>query len=157
MHPPNLFAIAALGLRLGLFAAGVPLPGFTFGFILMGIVTLLAFLSGWLLLREEPNAPMPSLFRVALRDTAIFALLCAAGLYLFNQYLNNAEFEAHVNGIIQASVAQGVPEADARAKAQAFFTPGSQAFLTFVGLLALGAFNALFFAIVQHKVLRRYR
>lgn len=157
MLPAILLAIAALGLRVGLFAADVPLPGFSFGFVLMGLVTLLAFLSGVLLLREEPNAPMPSIFRVALRDTAVFALLCAAGLYLFNQHLNSAEFAAHVNGIVQASVAQGVPEAEARAKAEAFFTPGSQAFLAFVGLLALGAVNALFFAIVQHKVLRRYR
>ena len=80
MLAPILLAFAAIGVRLGLFAAGVPLPGFTFGFILMGLVTLMAFVSGALLLREEPNAPMPSLFRVALRDTAIFSLLCAAGL-----------------------------------------------------------------------------
>jgi hypothetical protein len=150
-------ALAMIALRLGLHFGGVELEGLTFGFILMGAVTLLAFVSGAMHLRDEPNAPVPSLFKAGLRDTALFALLCAVGLYAFNRFINYEEFQMQVNGIIRDSVAGGIPEAEAREVAERTFTPGWQAFLSFAGLLALGAVYSLFFAFVQHKLLRKLR
>lgn len=157
MRLPLLFAALVVALRLGLFWAGVELSGFNFGFLLMGMTTLLAFFSGHFLLREEPQAPMPAIFKQGLRHTAFFALLCSALLFAFNRYVDHAAFQMKVNGIIQQAIASGVPEAEARERAGSFFTAESQALLTLVGLLALGAVNAMFFAVVHHKLLRRLR
>ena len=51
----------------------------------------------------------------------------------------------------------GNPEAQVRERLNAFFNPGKYAFMTFIGLLSMGALNALLFAIVHHKFLRRFR
>ena len=59
--------------------------------------------------------------------------------------------------LIHDSTAQGVPEEEARRNINAFFTPGRYAFTTFAGLLGVGTVNALVFAVLQHKVLRRFR
>ena len=124
---------------------------------MVAIITLLTFLSGHLELREEPNSPMPAIFRAGRRASAVFALLYALFLLLFFHVLNTAEFPMRVAGMVHDTVARGVPEADARKNIEAFFTPNKYAFLTFIGLLSLGAVNALFFAVVQHKFLRRFR
>lgn len=157
MRTALYFLLAAIALRLGLFYAGVELEGFTFGFILLGMVTLLNFFSGHFALQEEPNAPLPAIFRAGLRASAVFALLYALFLLLFFQVLNTAEFPMRIAGMVHDTTAQGVPEAEARKNIEAFFTPNKYAFLTFVGLLSMGAVNALIFAILQHKVLRRFR
>ena len=121
------------------------------------MVTLMTFLSGHLELKEEPNAPMPALFQAGLRSSAVFAALYALFLLLFFHVLNTAEFPMRVASRIHDAVANGVPEAEARRTIEAFFTVNSYAFLTFVGLLALGAVYSLLFALLQHKVLRKFR
>jgi hypothetical protein len=152
-----LFAAVAVALRTALFYTGVePEPAVVI-FSLMGSITLLTFLSGHVELREEPNAPLPSIFRAGLRASAVFALLYALFLFFFFKVLNTSEFPMRIAGIVHESVARGIPEADARHNMEAFFTPGKYAFLTFIALLSLGAVNALIFAIVQHKFLRRFR
>ena len=157
MRTALYFVACAIALRTGLFYAGVEPDPAVVIFSLMGIITLLTFLSGHLELREEPNAPMPAIFRAGLRASAVFALLYAIFLLLFFHVLNTAEFPMRVAGMVHDTVARGVPEADARKNIEAFFTPNKYAFLTFIGLLGLGAVNALFFALVQHKFLRRLR
>ncbi len=151
------FVLFAVALRLALHFAGISLPGFTFGFILMGLVVLLAFTSGHLLLGTERNAPLPALFRVGLRSTALFALLYALFMFGFFTWIDTAEFPMRINELVHEAVADGHPEAEARARLESFFNPGKYAMLTFFGLLSLGAVNALFFSFVHHKVLRRYR
>ena len=157
MKSAFIFAAIAIVLRTGLFYAGVELEGFTFGFILLGMVTLLTFLCGHFALQEEPNAPLPAIFRAGIRGSALFALLYTLFLLLFFHVLNTAEFPMRIAGMIHESVAQGVKEDEARRNLEAFFTPNKYAFLTFVGLLSMGAVQALIFAIIQHKVLRRFR
>ena len=157
MRTALYFVACAIALRTGLFYAGVEPDPAVVIFSLMGIITLLTFLSGHFELREEPNAPMPAIFRAGLRATAMFALLYALFLLLYFHVLNTAEFPMRVAGMVHDTVAQGVPEADARKNIEAFFTPNKYAFLTFIGLLSLGAVNALFFALVQHKFLRKLR
>ena len=152
-----LFVAGVIALRTGLFYAGIEPDPAVVIFSLMGIITLLTFLSGHFELREEPNAPMPEIFRAGLRASAMFALLYALFLLLYFNVLNTAEFPMRVAGMVHDTVAQGVPEADARKNIEAFFTPNKYAFLTFIGLLSLGAVNALFFALVQHKFLRKLR
>ena len=152
-----LFVAGVIALRTGLFYAGIEPDPAVVIFSLMGIITLLTFLSGHFELREEPNAPMPAIFRAGLRASAMFALLYALFLLLYFNVLNTAEFPMRVAGMVHDTVAQGVPEADARKNIEAFFTPNKYAFLTFIGLLSLGAVNALFFALVQHKFLRKLR
>ncbi len=157
MKVPLFFVLVAIALRTGLFYAGVEPDPAVVIFSLMGIITLLTFLSGHLELREEPNAPMPAIFRAGLRSSAVFALLYALFLLLFFHVLNTAEFPMRVAGMVHETVARGVPEADARKNIEAFFTPNKYAFLTFIGLLSLGAVYALLFALVQHKFLRKLR
>ena len=157
MKVPLFFVLVAIALRTGLFYAGVEPDPAVVIFSLMGIITLLTFLSGHLELREEPNSPMPAIFRAGLRASAVFALLYALFLLLFFHVLNTAEFPMRVAGMVHDTVARGVPEAEARKNIEAFFTPNKYAFLTFIGLLSLGAVNALFFALVQHKFLRKLR
>ena len=157
MKVPLLFTALAIALRTGLFYAGIELEGFTFGLVLLGLVTLLVFLCGHFTLKEEPNAPLPMIFRAGLRGSALFALLYALFLLFFFKVLNTAEFPMRVAGLIHDNVAQGVPEEEARRNITAFFTPGRYAFLTFVGLLSTGAAQALIFALLLHKVLRKLR
>lgn len=157
MKVPLFFVLVAIALRTGLFYAGVEPDPAVVIFSLMGIITLLTFISGHLELREEPNAPMPAIFRAGLRSSAVFALLYALFLLLFFHVLNTAEFPMRVAGMVHETVARGVPEADARKNIEAFFTPNKYAFLTFIGLLSLGAVYALLFALVQHKFLRKLR
>ncbi len=152
-----LFVLCAIAVRTGLFYAGLEPDPAVLIFSLMGLITLLTFLSGHLELREEPNAPLPSIFRAGLRGSALFAMLYALFLYFFFTVLNSSEFPLRINSIVHDSVAGGIPEADARKNMEAFFTPGKYAGLTFIGLLSLGAVNALIFAIVQHKFLRKFR
>lgn len=157
MNVALIFTAVAIALRTGLFYAGVEPDPAVVIFSLMGVITLLTFLSGHFELREEPNAPMPAIFRAGLRSSAVFALLYALFLLLYFNVLNTAEFPMRVAGMVHDTASQGVPEADARKNIEAFFTPNKYAFLTFIGLLSLGAMNALFFALVQHKFLRRFR
>jgi len=157
MRTALYFVASAIALRTGLFYAGVEPDPAVVIFSLMGIITLLTFLSGHFELREEPNAPMPAIFRAGLRATAMFALLYALFLLLYFHVLIRRNFPMRVAGMVHDTVAQGVPEADARKNIEAFFTPNKYAFLTFIGLLSLGAVNALFFALVQHKFLRKLR
>jgi hypothetical protein len=157
MNVALIFSAVAIALRTGLFYAGVEPDPAVVIFSLMGIITLLTFLSGHLELREEPNSPMPAIFRAGLRASAVFALLYALFLLLFFHVLNTAEFPMRVAGMVHDTVARGVPEAEARKNIEAFFTPNKYAFLTFIGLLSLGAVYALLFALVQHKFLRKLR
>ena len=152
-----LFVAGVIALRTGLFYAGMEPDPAVVIFSLMRIVTLLTFLCGHMELREEPNAPLPSIFRAGLRGSAVFALLYALFLFFYFKVLNTAEFPMRIASMVHDSVAGGVSEADARNRIEAFFTPNKYAFLTFIGLLSLGAVNALFFALVQHKFLRKLR
>ncbi len=152
-----IFIAFAIALRVGFFYADIELEGFTFGFVLMGMLVLLAFISGHQLLGEEPNAPLPDLFRVGLRSTALFALLYALFVYAFFKLLNTAEFPMRINELVREAMATGQEETAVRARLESFFNPGKYAMLSFFGLLSLGAVNALFFAIIHHKFLRRFR
>ena len=156
MNLSLIFVAVAIAVRTGLFYAGVELDPAVIIFSLMGIITLLTFLSGHLELREEPNAPLPAIFRAGLRGSALFALIYALFLFFFFKVLNTSEFPMRIASIVHER-APGVSEADARHNMESFFTPGKYAFLTFVGLLSMGAVNALIFAILQHKVLRKFR
>jgi Protein of unknown function (DUF4199) len=151
-----LFIAIAITARVGLFYSGIELQGFTFGFILMGLVVLLAFLSGHFLLREEREAPFPALFRQGLRSTALFALLYALFIVAYYAFVDTGEYPMRINGLVHDAVVNGQTEAEARPKLEAFFNPGKEAMITFFGLLILGAVNALFFAVVHHKLLRRF-
>ena len=83
MNLSLIFVAVAIAVRTGLFYAGVELDPAVIIFSLMGIITLLTFLSGHLELREEPNAPLPAIFRAGLRGSALFALIYALFLFFF--------------------------------------------------------------------------
>lgn len=157
MRTTFLFLALAITLRIVLFYARVPLPGFSFTFILLGFIVLLAFLSGHFELGEEPNAPLPALFRVGLRNTVVFALIYAPFVYFFFEFINTTEFPERVNAMVQRAVADGNPEAQIRERLERFFNPGQYAFMTFIGMFSMGAVSALFFAVVHHKLLRKFR
>ncbi len=157
MRTALYFVTCTIAIRAGLFYAGVEPDPAILIFSLMGIITVLTFLCGHLELGEEPNAPLPSIFRAGLRGSAVFALLYTLFLFFFFTVLNTSEFPMRIASMVHDSVAGGIPEADARERIEMFFTPGKYAGMTFIGMLSLGAVNALIFAIVQHKFLRRFR
>ena len=96
MRTALYFVACTIALRTGLFYAGIePDPGIVI-FSLMGIITLLTFLCGHFELREEPNAPLPSIFRSGLRGSAVFALLYALFLFFFFKILNTSEFPMRI-------------------------------------------------------------
>lgn len=152
-----LLTLSAIALRLGLFYAGVRVEAFHFAPVHLFILVLVTFSSGFLLLREDPSRGMGELMRVGVRDAIIYALLIGLFIWLFYSAINVTEFPERNEKLIQGFIAQGHPEQQARDKVNAMYTPRGYALLTFFGLLLSGVLNALIFAALHHKVLRKFR
>jgi hypothetical protein len=152
-----IIAAVAIALRTVLYYAGVRVEAMEFVPVHLLAMVLIAYLSGFLLLRKDPSRGMAELIRAGLRDTAVYALLIAVFAYLFFTYINPDEFVQRNTMMIDEFVKQGHPEAEARAKVERYYSPFSYATITFFGLLLLGVMNTLIFGALHHKVLRRFK
>ncbi|MBS1581195.1 MAG: hypothetical protein JST66_03245 [Bacteroidetes bacterium] len=157
MRTAFLLALLGIALRLGFFYGGVRVEAFQFAPVHLFLLVLVTFLTGFFLLKADPSRGMADLIRNGMRDAALYALMIALFTWVFYTSVNVTEFPERNERLIQGFIQQGHPEAEARDKVNAMYTPGGYATLTFFGLFIAGVVNALFFAAVHHKVLRRFR
>jgi hypothetical protein len=122
----------------------------------LGALVIIAYACGYFTLKEDPETGFAELFRAGLRDIAVYAVIIAVFAWVFFTYINVHEFPDKIAELIRTRP-EGVTEEQARDRAASFFTPATYAFLTFMGLFALGAVNALFFAYVHNRWLRKFR
>lgn len=157
MRTSLIIAGIVIALRTGLYYAGVRVEAMEFVPVHLLAVVLIAYLSGFFLLRADASNGMAALIRNGLRDTALYALLIAFFVYFFFTYINVTEFPERNAMMIDGFVKDGHSEAEARERVERFYSQSGYASITFFGLLMLGVLNTLLFAVVHHKVLRRFR
>lgn len=152
-----IIAAIVIAIRAGLHYAGIHVEALEFVPVHLLAVVLVAFLSGHFLLRKDASRGMPDLIRNGMRDTALYAVLIAAFIYIFFTYINVTEFPQRNAMMIDGLVKDGHTREEAKKRVEQFYSPGGYASITFFGLLLLGVLNALLFAALHHKVLRRFR
>ncbi len=152
-----VLALLAIVLRTGLFYAGVDVPPFDFALMHLLLIVLAVYASGHLLLRADPSRGFPELLRAGFQSALLYAFLLSLFTYLFYKGIDTTAFSAYNAKLIQGFVEQGHPEELAREKVNALYNAGSYTVLTFFGLFMAGSLNALVFAAVHHKLLRRFR
>jgi hypothetical protein len=157
MRTAFLLALLAIALRLGLFYGGIDVAPFRFAPVHLLLLVVITFLTGFFLLRSDPSRGMADLIRNGMRDTAIYALMIAVFAWVFYTSIDVTAFPTYNERLVQGFIAQGHAEAEAREKVNAMYTPGGYASVTFFGLFIAGIVEALFFAAIHHKVLRRFR
>lgn len=151
-----LSALAVMALRIGLYYAGHPLEGTSFMLVhLLALVTIVWF-TGHRALTHDRETPFPALLRETFRNAALYALLIGLFLWAYFSWLESDHFAFRIDELVARGMAEGQPEAVIRPRMEAFFTPLNYATISFLALLAAGAFNTLFIGILQHKVLRRF-
>lgn len=156
MRSTLILTAAAIALRWGLFAGGVHVEVYQFAPAHLLFLVLVAYFNGFFTLREDKETGFAELLRSGLRETTLYALMIAVFTWFFFTYINDMEFPTRIEAMVKGSVAEGHAEAEVRERIGHFFTPGWYAFLSFMGLMASGAINALIFAYVHHKWLRRF-
>ncbi len=157
MKTTLLFAFVAMALRAGLFYMGYEVRAFHFVPLHLLFLVLLAYFAGHFTLREDPDTGVAELIRTGMREGAIYAVLIGIFTWAFFNFINVHEFPDRINSLVRGLVSEGHTEAEARAKVSGFFTAGTYSFLTFMSLFVGGAINAVFFAFVHHRLLRRFR
>ena len=156
MRSTLFFAFAAMATRTGLFLTGHHVQAFHFWPVHLLFLVLVTFFVGHFTLREDPETGLAELMRSGMREAAIYALLLGIFIWVFFTFINVNEFPDRIALLVKGLVDSGHTEAEARAKVSGFFTPGTYSFLTFMCLFVGGAINAVFFAFVHDKVLRRF-
>ena len=148
-------ALLAILLRWTLHSNGTITDGF--GFAPFHLLLLLAavFFAGWRAWRSEPALEVPGLFRAGFRAAAVYALISAVFSYVLYTVIDPLFFPIHINEMIDAAVAQGRSEAEAREKVEAFFSPFKYATITLAAFMVVGAVDAMVCALLHHKVLRK--
>ena len=152
-----LLALLAMVLRAGLFYAGVEVAPFKFIPVHLLLIILAVYFSGHFLLNRDPSRGFGELMRVGFQSALLYAFLLSFFIWIFYKTMDTTAFSSYNERLVQGFVAQGHPEALARDKVGAMYNAGSYAVITFFGLLMTGSFNAVVFAVLQHKLLRRWR
>ncbi|HEY0978313.1 MAG TPA: hypothetical protein VGE21_12650 [Flavobacteriales bacterium] len=151
-----LFVLLAAGIRTGLHHAGYNIGPFEFWPVHLFFLVLIAYLSGYRQLRLDRTSGMGALMRDGIRDTVLYAVLIGVLSWVFYTYMDPNEFAERNAIIIDGLVNDGFSEADARQKVSGFYTPANYAGITFLALLMTGAVNTLLFAVIHHRLLRRF-
>lgn len=152
-----LLALLAMLLRAGLFYAGVEVAPFKFIPVHLLLIILAVYFSGHLLLNRDPSRGFGELMRVGFQAALLYAFLLSLFSWIFYKTMDTTAFSSYNEKLVQGFVAQGHPEALARDKVGAMYNAGSYAVITFFGLFMTGALNAAVFAVLHHKLLRRWR
>lgn len=152
-----LLALLAMAVRAGLFFAGANAA--PFGFILAHLlfVILAAWYSGHHLLGKDPSRGFGELLRAGFQSALAYAFLIALFTWAFYTWIDTTAFSTYNEQLVRGFMGQGLPEQEAREKVGALYNAGTYAYITFFGLFVLGSLNALLFALVHHKLLRRLR
>ena len=148
--------LAVIGLRTGLFLAGYHVGPFEFWPAHLLAIVLLSYLAGYRELRDDREATMNDMIRIALRDTVIYAVVIAAFAWVFYTWIDTTAFADRNALLVQGFVEQGFSAEEARTKVGGFFTAANYAGITFLVLLVAGAVDALAMSAIHHKLLRRF-
>lgn len=150
-----LTALAVIIVRLTLFYTGRPPEGTDFMLVHFLAIVTIVFFTGQRLLSQDPRSSFPDLMRNGFRNTAVYALLIGVFLWVFYNFVDTQEFPEKIDERVNAVMAEGKTEAEARKGLEAFFNPFNYASITFFTLLIVGAMNALIIGLLHHKVLRK--
>lgn len=150
-------ALASLALRTGLYYAGVELAPFKLIPLHLLFIVLIAFFSGHYLLRKDPSRGFGELLRAGFQSEFLYAVLVAVLCWLFYTTIDTTAFSAYNDRLVEGFVEQGHPQGQAREKVDKLYNPFSYAAISFFGSFLAGAFNAIAFAALHHKVLRKLR
>ncbi len=148
--------LTVIGLRTGLHFAGYHVGPFEFWPVHLLAIVLLSYLAGHRELREDRNASLNDMVRIALRDVVLYAVVMAVFAWVFYRWVDPAAFIDRNALLVQGFVEQGFSEEEARKKVGGFFTAANYAGITFLVLLVSGAINALAMSAIHHKLLRRF-
>ncbi len=149
-------ALAVMALRLALFALDRPAEGTDFMLVHLLAMATVVFFTGHRLLMRDPGTTFPDLLRENFRNAAIYALAMGVFLWIYFAVVEHGSFAARIDELVARGVADGQPEAVIRPRMEQFFTPFNYATISFLAMLAAGAFHTLFIGALQHKVLRRF-
>ena len=152
-----LLVLLAIVLRMGLFYAGVHVKPFMFIPVQLLFVVLATYFSGHLLLNHDPSRGFGELLRAGFQSVLSYAFLISVFSWFFYKAIDTTAFSDYNAKLLQAFVDQGYPREEAQEKMTALYSPSSYAAITFFGLFFVGSFNALAFAALHHKLLRRFR
>lgn len=152
-----LLALLALVLRLGLFYAGIRIAPFDLIPLHLLFIVLVAFFSGHLLLNQDPSRGFGELMRAGFQAVFIYALLVSLFTWFFYRVVDTGTFNEYNARLVEGFVEQGHGRDESWDKVNALYNATSYAAITFFGLFLAGSFNALAFAALHHKVLRRFR
>lgn len=143
--------------RAALFWAGVdvkpmsPVPVHLFAII------LIAYFSGHFLLNRDPSRQFGELLRAGFQDVVVYAILIAIFTWIFYTFLDTTAFSTYNERLVEGFVAEGYDEIEAREKVGKLYNATSYAAITFFGCFLAGTASSFAFAILHHKVLRRFR
>lgn len=155
--PTFLLALLAMALRTVLFYAGFTIAPFDFILIHLLFIVLAIYFSGHFLLGRDPSRGAGELMRAGFQSAVLYALLLSAFTWIFYKTMDTNAFNIYNNKLVEGFIAQGQPEDLAREKVGAMYNAGTYSMLTFFGLFMAGSFNALLFALIHDKLLRRFR
>lgn len=152
-----LLALFAMVLRTILFYAGAGVAPFDFILVHLLLVVLAIYFSGHFLLGKDPTRGAGELMRAGFQSALVYAFLLTAFTWSYYSFIDTTAFSTYNEKLVEGFVAQGHPEALAREKVGAMYNAGTYSLLTFFGLFLAGSLNALLFALVHDKLLRRFR
>lgn len=149
--------VAVIGLRLGLFFAGIPPVGTQFMLVHFLCIVTIVFFVGHGMLNRDLRTSFPHLMREGFKSAAVYALFYGIFILIYYKTVEPAYFADRVDAMVARGVEQGQPESVIRPRMEQFFTPFNYASMTFFALLAVGGFNALAVGLLHHKLLRRIK
>lgn len=152
-----LLALVAMALRAGLYYAGVVVAPLKFIPVHLLLVVLACYFSGHFLLRDDPSRGFAELMRAAFQTVLLYAFLSSVFIWIYYKHIDTATFATYNAQLVEGFVEQGFPREEAMEKVRSLYNAGSYAAITFFGLFFIGSFNALAFAALHHKLLRRFR
>ncbi|MBK8580497.1 MAG: hypothetical protein LKM36_10630 [Flavobacteriales bacterium] len=152
-----LLALLAMVLRTVLLYTGVTVAPFDFILVHMLFIVLAVYFSGHFLLGRDPSRGAGELMRAGFQSAVLYALLLAAFTWIFYKTMDTTAFTVYNDKLVEGFMAQGHPEALAREKVGAMYNAGTYSLLTFFGLFMAGSLNALLFALIHDKLLRKFR
>ena len=144
-------------IRLALFHTGRAPEGTDFMLVHFLAIVTVVFFTGQKALADDRETSFPILVRQGLRNASLYALLIGIFLYIFYTRIDTQEFPVKIEERLDLVVQQGGDEEKERERLETMFNPFNYASITFFALLAVGAFNALFLAVIHHKLLRNFR
>ena len=149
-------AFAVLALRAGLYYSGHAPEGTDFMLVHFLALTTVVFFAGHHVISKDPQVGFPELVTIGFRNAALYAIFIGIGIWVYYHFIDVEEFPRKIQERVDAVVAKGVSEEEAREGLERMFNPFSYASITFFSLLAIGLMNALVVALLHHKVLRRF-